>query len=253
MSTSSHPKEPPTSVRQFVEDYRRLRLAEGYASPDPEFVRRLPFHDVTGRNTAVWRVRALHYGIIRACLAFLPRTEEVLDLGAGNGWLSRRLANRHRVTALDVDGGDTGLGALDDRRVARLRAEIEALPLRPASFDVVISAAALHYAIDLPRALAEIARVLRPGGAFLLADSPLYPDALSRHRAWQRTVEYYATAAVPSLAHRYRGITRGELEGTALFQFVTVSPGVWPWRAALDRLRGRPSGARFPVLLGLRR
>lgn len=252
---SHHPDEPAgsPSVRQFVDDYRRIRLAEGFASADPDFVRRLPFRDTTGRNKAVWRVRALHYAMVRACLALLPHNERVLDLGAGNGWLSRRLATGHRVTALDVDAGDTGLAALDDSRVTRVRAELEAMPLRSGAFDVVISAAALHYAVDLPRALAEIARVLRPGGALLLADSPLYADALSRHRAWQRTLDYYAGVDAPHLARRYRGITRGELEGSELFRFVTLSPGVWPWRAAMDRLRGRQPGARLPVLLGLRR
>jgi SAM-dependent methyltransferase len=249
----STPEDPRGSIRQFVDDYRRLRLAEGYASPDPEFVRRLPFRDVTGRNNAVWRVRALHYGLIRACLALLPRSERVLDLGAGNGWLSRRLAGPRRVTALDVDATDTGLGGLDDPRVERLRADLEALPLREATFDVVIAAAALHYAPDLPRALREIARVLRPGGVFVVADSPFYADAFARHRAWQRTLRYYSDADASHLARRYRGITRAELDGAGLFRFVTVSPGVWPWRAAVDRLRGRDGGARMPVLLGWRR
>jgi SAM-dependent methyltransferase len=246
----STPDEPRGSIRQFVDDYRRLRLAEGYASPDPDFVRRLPFRDVTGRNRAVWRVRALHYALIRFCLALLPRSERVLDLGAGNGWLARRLAGARRVTALDVDASDTGLGALDDPRVARVRAELEALPLRDGSFDVVVAAAALHYAIDLPRALREIARVLRAGGVLVLADSPFYSDAFARHRAWQRTLRYYSDAAAAHLARRYRGITRPELEGCGAFRFVTVSPGVSPWRAALDGLRGRDGAARMPVLLG---
>jgi SAM-dependent methyltransferase len=247
------PDAPRSGVRQFVEDYRRLRLAQGFASTDPEFVRRLPFRDVTGRNKGVWRVRALRYALVRVCLALLTDSERVLDLGAGNGWMARRLAGGRRVTALDVDAGATGLGALDDERVARVCAELEALPLAAGSFDVVISAASLHYAVDLPRALAEIARVLRPGGAFILADSPLYPDALARHRAWRRSAAYYAGAEVPHLAQRYRGLTRGELEGAGLFRFVTVSPGVTPWRAVVDGLRGREPGARFPILLGIKR
>jgi ubiquinone/menaquinone biosynthesis C-methylase UbiE len=239
----------PGGIRQFVEDYRRLRLAEGLASSDPRFARELPFRDVTGRNAAIWRVRALHYALLRGCLALLPRSRRVLDLGAGNGWLARRLAGSHQVTAADVDATDTGLGALDDPRVWRVRADLEALPLRNGSFDVVISAAALHYAVELPRALGEIARVLRSGGALLLADSPFYPDALARHRAWQRTLRYYAEAGTPGLAHRYRGLTREELDGSGLFRFVTVSPGFSPWAA----LRRREVGARLPVLLGWKR
>jgi len=237
------------TVREFVESYRRLRLAEGFASPDPEFGRQLPFRDLTGRNRAIWRIRAAHYALIRGCLALLPRSERVLDLGSGNGWLARRLAGSHRVTAADVDATDTGLGALDDRRVGRLKAELEALPIAAGSFDVVIAAAALHYAGDLFAALAEIARVLRPGGALILADSPLYADPVARHRAWQRTHRYYSEAGSPELAARYHGLTRTELDGSGLFRFVTLSPGI----SSLRSLLGRGEGPRMPVLLGLRR
>jgi SAM-dependent methyltransferase len=244
----ARPAPAAGGIRRFVEDYRRLRLAEGYASTDPGFVRGLPFRDTTGRNPGVWRIRAAHYALLRACLALLPRSERVLDLGAGNGWLARRLAGTHRVTALDLDASDTGLGAIDDPRVHRVCGELEALPLQDGSFDVVIAAASLHYATRLPRALAEIARVLRGGGAFLLADSPVYADALARHQAWQRTLRYYGEAGAPHLAQRYRGLTRAELEGSGLFQFTTLSPGIAPWRA----LR-RDAGPRMPVLLGRKR
>jgi SAM-dependent methyltransferase len=239
----------PGRVRDFVESYRRLRLAEGYASSDPRFVHQLPFRDLSGRNRGVWRIRALHYAVIRACLKLLPHARTVLDLGSGNGWLARRLAGAHQVTAVDVDATDTGLRALDEPRVRRLQAELEALPVAAGSFDVVIAAASLHYAADLHAALAEIARVLRPGGALILADSPLYADSVERHRAWQRTQRYYAEAGTPELAGRYRGMTRTELDGCGLFRFVTLSPGFASWRALVRR----DGGARLPVLLGVKR
>ena len=75
---------------------------------------------MTGRNAVAWRTRALHYVIVRLGLSLVPGVSRVLDLGAGNGWLARRLAGSFRVTALDADAGDTGLGALRDPRIARL-------------------------------------------------------------------------------------------------------------------------------------
>ena len=149
-----HSDQPAPSLRSFADDYRRVRLAEGHASTDPEFVRRLPFRDITGRNTAPRGARArFHYLAIRLGLtlvrAHAPGAVRVLDLGAGNGWMARRLAGSFRVTALDVDGGDTGLGALRDARVARVAGDLEALPLRARSFDAVIAAASLHYAVDV--------------------------------------------------------------------------------------------------------
>jgi SAM-dependent methyltransferase len=241
------------SIRRFVEDYRRVRLQEGYACGDPDFGARLPFVDTTGRNRAVWRVRARHYLVVRTALALLPKVERVLDVGAGNGWLARRLAGSHRVTALDVDAGDTGLGALADRRVARVCAEIEALPVRDGSFDAVVAAAALHYAVDLQGALRELARVLRRGGVLILVDSPFYADAATRERAHQRTLAYYDAAGAAHLAERYRGLTRAELEGARAFRFVTLTPGVGRLRDAVARWRGREAGPRMPVLLGWKR
>lgn len=244
-------KNPP--IRQFVEDYRRLRLAEGFASTDPAFARQLPFRDTTGRNVAAWRVRAWHYLLLRAGLAALPDARRVLDVGAGNGWLARRLTPAYRVTAIDVDASAAGLGAIDDPRIGRVRAELEALPFDDGKFDVVIVAAALHYAVELTRALREMARVLRRGGVLVIADSPFYPDALGRERAWRRTLDYYERAGVAHLARRYRGLTRAELDGCGLFRFLTVSPGFESWRAVLAPLRGRESPARLPVLFGWKR
>jgi ubiquinone/menaquinone biosynthesis C-methylase UbiE len=240
-----------STLRKFVDDYRRVRLAEGQASTDPEFARRLPFRDLTGRHAASWRLRAFHYLIIRAGLAATPGIVRVLDLGAGNGWMARRLAASFRVTALDVDGGETGLGALRDGRVARTLGDLEALPLRSGSFDAVIAAATLHYAVEISAALAEAARVLRSGGLLIVADSPVYDDAAARDEARRRTHAHYASFGAAHLATRYRGLTRAELEAPGLFRFVTASPGFSSWRAAL---RGwRHSGVRLPVLLGWKR
>src|SRR3954471_17076487 len=100
MLASNAAQEPqrrsmPT-LRNFVDDYRRVREAEGFALADPDRVRRLPFRDPTGRNTAAWRIRAVHCLAIRAALAVIPGMERILDLGAGNGWMSRRLAGSFR-------------------------------------------------------------------------------------------------------------------------------------------------------------
>jgi SAM-dependent methyltransferase len=246
-----------TSVRQFVTDYRRVRLTEGFVSTDPEFAQQLPFRDATGRNTATWRVRARHYLIMRAVLSLMPGVRRVLDLGAGNGWLSRRLSGRYRVTSLDLDAGETGLAALKDPRVGRICGDLEALPVRDGAFDVVIAAASMHYSTHHERVLAETARVLRRGGLFILADSPVYADAASRDRAWQRTLSHYQRAGYPELARRYQGLTAAELADNPWFRFATVSPGVGSWKAALEHLAGRfwgrARGARLPVLLGWKR
>jgi SAM-dependent methyltransferase len=241
------------SVRHFVEAYRTIRLAQGFASSDPEFAARLPFRDLTGKNRKIWRTRALHYLVMRAALALVPGARRVLDLGAGNGWLSRRLAHAYRVTAIDIDSGATGLGAIASQPVARVCGELELLPLATGTFDVVIAAAAVHYSANPMLVLDEIARVLRPRGVLILADSPVYADGDARDQAWQRTLAYYRGTGYPELAQRYRGLTRVELRDCAPFRFVTLSPGFERWQSALERVRGKAIGVRLPVLLGVRR
>ena len=93
---------------RFLEDYRVIRTAEGRGSAESAYYRALPFHDFTGRNSAQWAIRARSYRHFeRNILAPLERETrralDVLDLGAGNCWMSYRLALRaHRPVAMDI-------------------------------------------------------------------------------------------------------------------------------------------------------
>jgi SAM-dependent methyltransferase len=89
----------------------------------------------------------------------------VLDLGAHNGALLRTLARCpgvERVVA--ADPSVAFLAHLDAMRVA---ADPEFFPFRDGSFDLVVSILALHWVGDLPGALIQLRRVLKPGGLFL--------------------------------------------------------------------------------------
>ena len=92
----------------------------------------------------------------------------VLDLAAGTGKLTRVLA-AHADEVVAVEPLD-GMRRVLEERVPRARPladTAEAIPLPDDSVDAVFVAEALHW-FDLPRALDEIARVLRPGGALVV-------------------------------------------------------------------------------------
>lgn len=126
---------------------------------------------------ATWEQRRLSFGAAAAdydryrpgypavAVAFAAGTTpgHVLDLGAGTGLLSAALlAAGHTVTAVEPD---VAMGRLARTRVpGRVAAgTAEAIPLGDASVDAVVVGQAFHW-FDAPAALAEIHRVLRPGG-----------------------------------------------------------------------------------------
>lgn len=90
--------------------------------------------------------------------------ERVLEVGCGRGHLTRRLAEAGvDIVGIDVNPKAAELAGTD--RVLTMRAEDLAFP--DDSFDAVLSVHAIEHIPDLTGALAEMARVLRPGGRAL--------------------------------------------------------------------------------------
>jgi len=180
------PPDRESTFRQFVHDYESVRAKEGRGSSRADYYLALPFKDLSGRNEWQWHIRARTYRFMEKHLlpkieTTYPRGCDVLDVGAGNGWLSYRLAQRgHRSVAVDLLVNDTdGLGAARHYfhlvpPFLRFKAEMDRLPFLSAQFDVVIFNASLHYSIDYRSTLEEALRCLRRGGHLIVADSPFY-------------------------------------------------------------------------------
>jgi SAM-dependent methyltransferase len=172
---------------RFLHDYELVRKAEGRGSDDPSFYLSLPYRDRTRRNSWQWCIRARTYRHLeRKLLPVLhqsaARPLAVLDLGAGNGWMSYRLALLgHRPVAVDLQANFfDGLGAAIHYKSAlptlfpRFQAELDRLPFADAQFDCAIFNASFHYSENYDRTLAETIRCLRPGGTIIIADTPFY-------------------------------------------------------------------------------
>ncbi len=96
------------------------------------------------------------------------RFPRALDLGAHDGQLgSALLASQQvdQVTALEA--APRMRAAANRRGLSTIDAHLEHLPFEPASFDLVASVLALHWANDLPGTLVQIRSVLKPDGLFL--------------------------------------------------------------------------------------
>jgi arsenite methyltransferase len=112
-------------------------------------------------------------------LAELGAGETVLDLGSGGGidvlLSAKRVGPTGKAYGLDMTDEMLALARENQRQagvenVEWLRGEIEAIPLPASSVDVVISNCVINLSGDKPRVLAEVARVLKPGGRFAISD-----------------------------------------------------------------------------------
>jgi NADH dehydrogenase [ubiquinone] 1 alpha subcomplex assembly factor 5 len=90
-----------------------------------------------------------------------------LDLGAREGGLARALAGR-RGTRLVV-AAEPATEFLVHAPGPRVAADPELVPFRDASFELIASALALHWTADLPGALIQLRRALKPDGLLLAA------------------------------------------------------------------------------------
>jgi len=107
--------------------------------------------------------------------------ERVLDVGSGPGLLAAEMAQAvgpaGHVTGIDISDSMLTLGQrrcadLDGAgRASFVKADATALPFSDATFDVAVSTQVYEYVADLTTALAELHRVLRPGGRALILDT----------------------------------------------------------------------------------
>jgi SAM-dependent methyltransferase len=167
-------------------------------------------------------------GRIAADVAVVARDgARVLEVGCGPGHLSIRLARRHglEVTGLDLDpamiqrarANVDRLGDGDERRPSFLVGDVASLAFPDGSFDLVISTLSMHHWADPTAGLAEIGRVLRPGGRALVWD---FRPGVRPHPFGPR--------------HAHMPDPVDHTHGSPL-RVVQATPWRWPWRFQLTQ------------------
>jgi SAM-dependent methyltransferase len=189
--------ETKTRIEPFIRDYEVVRAKEGWGSQTAEYYFALPFKDLTSRHNWIWRIRARTMLYMQKHL--LPKLDRpssdcrVLDIGAGNGWLSYRLSKAgYLPVAVDLLVSEVdGLGAAKHyfadlpMSFPRFQADMDHLPFDSGQFDVAIFNASFHYSCNYERTLQEVLRCLRRPGIVVIADSPFY----SRQESGEQMLE----------------------------------------------------------------
>jgi len=242
---------PPSrrpALDSFASRYRRARIEEGWHPLSRADCLALPEGAPEGYPPLYWPVRRQTYHALFALLDDTgrePAASPAADVGSGIGWLAYRLAQRGHPT-LAMDGSldaDFGLGASTAYvsacrpRFLPVRADLDALPLRPGALELVVFNASLHYARDVGRTLQRAAAALAPGGRLLILDTPLYRQPRTRTDEGEKRLglhQLVAELTAAGLDPRVRRVFRGL--GWVAYQTRHV-------------LRGR-SPFTFPILIG---
>jgi ubiquinone/menaquinone biosynthesis methyltransferase len=163
-----------------------MSLDDAFQSPQAkrQYVRRL-FSTIADRYDLITRL--LSYGqdarwkARLVAMADVAAGERALDLACGTGDLAFAVAARGaRTVGLDITHRMVQLARQKSGTAQFITGDMTSLPFRSASFDLVTTGYGLRNVPDLDAAIAEIARVLRPGGRLLSLDFNRPESALLR-------------------------------------------------------------------------
>jgi len=255
--------------QQFLSEYATVRAREGRGADEAAWYHELPYRDLSGALAHQWTIRARSWRYLeRRILPDFARRHgvplHILDLGAGNCWMSWRLATLgHAPVALDIftdsrDGLRASRHYTAHTPFPVVEAEFDAIPLPDGFADLVVFNASFHYASNYERTLAEVRRVLRPQGAVIVMDTPVYKTSEEgRRMVEERKRRYQERFGFPSDAQQSVEFldrkTLTELARQFQIRWTIHRPWYgWQWHArpAVAWLRRRRPPSRFWILVG---
>lgn len=169
------------SIDSFIEYLQSASLKKG-TEFEPDELLNLPFGVKT--NKSLWKIRAKNFRKTMSLVRSLDPESSgpILDLGAGNCWLSRHLLQGGYDTVsidpmLDSQNGLVQGDIFEQNnniRLNRVRGISQHMPFRDGSFKGIIASGSFHYTDDPAITLKEMARILDQDGWVIINDSPVF-------------------------------------------------------------------------------
>jgi demethylmenaquinone methyltransferase/2-methoxy-6-polyprenyl-1,4-benzoquinol methylase len=205
----------PRPLPQGEEKTARVRSMFDAIAPRYDLVNRL----MTFGLDQIWRRETI------AALALSPGSL-LLDVACGTGDLSKLAKRRnYRVVGVDLSAG---MLTANHSGVPLLQADCSRLPFRDGTFDGLVCGYALRNFTDLAGALAETARVLRPGGrlAILEVDAPRSTFLRTGYDIWfKRVVPRLGAALSDREAYEYLPRSVAYLPPTPILRRMVADAG----------------------------
>jgi SAM-dependent methyltransferase len=259
--------ESEAHYARFIADYESIRRSEGRGSTSANYYRALPFKDLSGQHSTDWTIRARSFNVLVKNVLTrlqnpLERSLKIVDVGAGNGWLSNRLSDQgDRVFAVDLlvnEQDGLGVWKYYEHSFTPIQAEFNHLPIMDRFADAVIFNASFHYSENYSETVKEALRVISAKGLIVIMDSPVYRrrDSGEKMVAERETQfqEKYGFASDNLQSENYLTYARLDQLGQELnltWKRITPFYGLrWFLRPLMAGLLRRREPAKFHLIVG---
>ena len=223
--------DPALVEREYADESRLRRRASAY----------------TGVGTAVDARTPLVAAVVEA------RPRRLLEVGCGWGELAQWLARDTGAEVVAVDLSPRMVKLARERGVDAEVGDVQALPFVDASFDVAVAAWMLYHVADLDRGVAELARVLRPGGRLVAATNSIFHLQELRELvgSGRSSITFSRETGEEILRRHFAVVRREDIDGTLAFadrraveEYVRASISMSPFGGNLPATVAEPFVAR---------
>jgi SAM-dependent methyltransferase len=223
--------DPALVAAEYADDARLRRRASAY----------------TGAGTVI----DVRVPLVAAVVEAQPA--RVLEVGCGWGELAEWITRETGAEVVATDLSPHMVRLARNRGVAASVADIQVLPFEDGTFDVVVAAWMLYHVPDLDRGLAEIARVLRPGGRLVAATNSIFHLHELRELvgSGRSSITFSRESGEDLLGRHFVAVRREDIDGRLEFadrseveEYVRVSISMSPFVANLPPEIDEPFFAR---------
>ena len=190
----------------FSVRYCLLRKKEGRIYSDEE-VSRLPGIHQQHQYYKEWKIRKESSDRLKKYLTTKKRPLRILEIGAGNGWLSAKLSgiSSSHVTGIDINSEELSQAKRVFSAIENLHffnCSLQDDPVNNQQFDIIVFAASIQYFPSLRAVLNSALGRLEAGGEIHIMDSHFY-QANEVNAARQRTKDYFNRLGFPDMVEQY--------------------------------------------------